>query len=277
VKAVIVIPTYNEAGNVGGLLDRLLAQAAAPWDLHALVVDDASPDGTADVAAAAGRRWAGRVEVLRRPVKTNLTDAYRAGFAHVLAGDAEAIGQMDADGSHDPSVVPAMLERLSTAELVIGSRYAPGDSRDSRDGAYRRLVSRIANQVIMRSLFRIPSTDPTSGFRLWRRAALQGIDPVRRIRARAYGIQAELALLAEASGCRVVEVPIHFTTRMAGHSKMTMGVQLRTAIEILSLPWVQSGAIAALRAQARAAAAAGLSERVANAAPDSPRHETALP
>jgi dolichol-phosphate mannosyltransferase len=269
VKAVIVIPTYNEAGNLGALLDRLLAQAAAPYELHALVVDDASPDGTADVAAAAGRRWPGRVAVLRRTAKTNLADAYRAGFAHVLAGDAEAIGQMDADGSHDPAVVPAMLERLAAADLVIGSRYAPGDGRDSRDGAYRRVVSRIANQVIMRSLFRIPITDPTSGFRLWRRAALQRIDPVRRIRARAYGIQAELALLAEASGCRVVEVPIHFTTRTTGHSKMTMAVQLRTAIEILSLPWAQSDAITALQAQARAGECATTAE--------APRRETALP
>jgi dolichol-phosphate mannosyltransferase len=271
VKTVIIIPTYNEAANLAALLDRLLAQPVEAHELHALVVDDASPDGTAEVAEAAAGRWPGRVELLRRPAKTSLTDAYRAGFARALRGVADVIGQMDADGSHDPAVVPAMLDQLASADLVIGSRYCRGESRDSRDGYYRRIVSRIANQVIMRGILRVPITDPTSGFRLWRRTALQRIDPVRRMRARAYGIQAELAVLAEASGCRIAEVPIHFGTRRAGRSKMTPAVQLRTVAEIVSLPWVQREAIASLRAQTRA------SERTAGAAVDAPRRETALP
>ena len=238
-KLVAVIPTYNEAGHLGALLDALFAQPLGSCDLHVLVVDDASPDGTADVAIAAGRRWPGRVEVMRRTAKQGLGSAYVAGFSHVLNVGADLIAQMDADGSHEPGVLPRMLAAVSQADVVVGSRYTPGDSRDSRRGRYRRAISRLGNAAVVRLLPRLPISDPTSGFRMWRRAALLRIDPARRVRSRAYGFQVEMAFLASTCGCRIAEIPIDFRERRAGRSKMTLRVQLRTIREIAALPWRQ--------------------------------------
>ena len=238
VKLVAVIPTYNEAGSLGGLIEALFAQRVAPCDLHVLVVDDASPDGTAEVAEAVGRRWPGRVDVLRRSAKRGLAAAYVAGFEHALQGGAAYVAQMDGDGSHDPRALPEMLAAIGGADLVVGSRYAPGDSRDFRQGYYRRIVSRLVNRAVVRVVPRLPISDPTSGFRLWRRAALVRVDPARRVRARAYGFQVEMAFLAATCGCRLAEIPIHFGERHSGRSKMTLGVQLRTVCEIGALTWV---------------------------------------
>jgi len=238
VKLVAVIPTYNEAGTLGALIDGLVAHCPDACELHVLVVDDASPDGTADIAAAAARRWPGRVQLLSRPVKQGLALAYVAGFARALADGADYVLQMDADGSHDPAAVPSMLAALDRADVVIGSRYAAGDGRDSRDGYYRRTISRLANRTVVRFLSPLPTSDPTSGFRLWRRDALLRIDPMRQVRARAYGFQVEMAVLAARAGCRFAEVPIHFGDRRAGRSKMTPYVQLRTTCEIVVLPWL---------------------------------------
>lgn len=233
-KLVIVIPTYNEAGALGGLLEALFAQAIAGHETHVLVVDDASPDGTADLAAAAAARWPGRLTVLRRPAKRGLASAYVAGFEAALAQGADLVAQMDADGSHDPAALPRLHAALATADVVIGSRYAPGDSQDLRRGRYRRAASHFGNQLVVRLLTSLPISDPTSGFRLWRRGALERIDPARQVRSRDYGFQVEMAVLAARAGCRIAEIPIQFRDRVAGRSKMTLAVQLRTVREILA-------------------------------------------
>src|SRR5262249_50686901 len=134
-----------------------------------------------------------------------------------------------------------LLAAIADADVVIGSRYVPDHGRDFRDGYYRRTISRLANRLVVWLIPRLRTSDPTSGFRLWRRAALQGIDPTRRARARDYGFQVEMASPAATAGCRFAEVPIHFGDRRAGRSKMTLAVQLRTTAEILSLPWVHRG------------------------------------
>ncbi len=232
-KLVVVIPTYNEAGHLGALLESLFALHLPDVELHALVVDDASPDGTAEIAAAAATRWPGRVDLVRRPAKQGLTSAYVAGFTRALASGADYVAQMDADGSHDPAELPRMLAVLGEADVVIGSRYAAGDSQDTRRGRYRRTASRIGGRLVGRVIAGLSTSDPTSGFRLWRAAALQRIDPARRLRSRDYGLQVELALLAAAGGCRSVDHPIHFAERRAGRSKMTLAVQVRTIGEIV--------------------------------------------
>ena len=236
-KIVVVIPTYNEAGYLGTLIDGLFAQRIGDGvDLHILIVDDASPDGTAEVAAAAGRRWPRRVEVLPRSGKLGLASAYASGFDHAMRGGADYIGQMDGDGSHDPSALPRMYAALAGSDLVIGSRYVPEVGGDRRVGWYRRAGSRVANLAVLRCLRQLPVRDPTSGYRLWRRAALQRVDPVHRVRSRGYGFQVETAFLAACCGCRMTEVPIEFNDRRAGRSKMTFLVQLKTVAEIAAVP-----------------------------------------
>lgn len=252
VKIVTVIPTYNEAGNVGALIDALLAQPFAGHSMEVLIVDDASPDGTADRAAAAGGRWPGRVEVLRRRRKDGLSAAYVAGFERALESGAGCIVQMDADGSHDPATIAPMIDALAAADVVIGSRYAPGNSLDSRAGWYRRAISRLGNRTIAQLLPLHGVSDPTSGFRAWRREALLQIDPRRRLRSHAYGLQVEMAFLAASQGCRIAEIPIHFCDRRTGRSKMTLAVQLQTIWEIASLAIGRGAATGARRQRVEA-------------------------
>jgi dolichol-phosphate mannosyltransferase len=267
VKLVAVIPTYNEAENLGGLIEALFSQRIDPYDLHVLVVDDASPDGTAEVAKAAGRRWPGRVEVLQRPAKQGLALAYLAGFERALESDAALVVQMDGDGSHDPGALRQMLAAIEDADLVVGSRYAPGNSQDFRAGYYRRTISRLVNRSVVGLIPRLPTSDPTSGFRLWRREALLCIDPVRRLRARAYGLQVEMTFLAATCGCRIAEIPIHFGERLSGRSKMTLAVQLRTVCEIAALTWVHRDAVPAAHLSAETE---GQESRIATAPQDLP-------
>ena len=239
-KLVAVIPTYNEADHLGALLEQLFAQPLSPATLHVLVVDDGSPDGTAAIADAAARRWPGRIAVLRRAAKQGLASAYVAGIDRALQDGAELILQMDADGSHEPAALPRLLAAIADADLAIGSRYAAGDSRDFRD-RYHGAVSRWVNRAVGRCLPHLAVRDTTSGFRLWRRAALLRIDAGRAVRTRDYGFQVEMTVLAAAAGCRLVEVPIHFQERHAGTSKMTLPVQLHTAWEIAGVAWRQRG------------------------------------
>ncbi|MGH7790326.1 MAG: glycosyltransferase, partial [Candidatus Binatia bacterium] len=175
-----------------------------------------------------------RLAVLRRPAKQGLASAYVAGFSAALAQGADLVAQMDADGSHDPAALPQLYAALAEADVVIGSRYAPGDSQDLRRGRYRRAASHLGNQLVVRLLTSLPISDPTSGFRLWRRSALERIDPAHQVRSRDYGFQVEMAVLAARAGCRIAEIPIQFRDRVAGRSKMTLAVQLRTVREILA-------------------------------------------
>ncbi len=226
-RAVVVIPTYNERETLPDIARAVLGLAGG-W--HLLIVDDNSPDGTgaiADELAAADPR----VDVLHRKHKEGLGPAYIAGFGHVLAeGRFEFVAQMDADFSHDPNDLPRLLSALRDADLAIGSRYVSGGRTEGWD--FRRRVLSAGGNAYVRAVLGVPVHDITAGFRAWRRTSLEAID-LSAVRTRGYGFQIEMALRALRTGCRVVEVPICFTERRAGQSKMSGSI----VAEALVLPW----------------------------------------
>ena len=224
-RAIVVLPTYNERDALPLSLAGILRQ---PGEFRVLVVDDNSPDGTGELADRLARENPGRVEVLHRPRKEGLGRAYAEGFARALADGAELVFQMDADLSHDPDSLPALrapLER-GEADLVLGSRYVPGGGT-SGWGLGRRLLSRWGS-FYARNLLRLPLRDLTGGFKGWRRDLLAVVDP-QAAGARGYIFLVETTLRAVRAGARVREVPILFTERVEGVSKMTLGVAFEAA------------------------------------------------
>jgi dolichol-phosphate mannosyltransferase len=218
--AWIVVPTYNEAENLGPLVAAL--RETAP-DARVLVVDDGSPDGTGELADALAARD-GAVEVLHRPGKAGLGLAYVSGFAHALAAGAGYVVEMDADLSHDPRDVPRLLERAQAgADLVLGSRYVPGGGVQDWD-LLRRTISRGGCRYA-RTVLGVPIRDLTGGFKCFRAAALTAID-FETVRSQGYAFQVELTYRALARGLRVEEVPITFRERTAGESKMSARIAL---------------------------------------------------
>jgi dolichol-phosphate mannosyltransferase len=217
VKGLVILPTYNEAGTITEVVERVLASTP---DVDVLIVDDNSPDGTGDIAdrLAAGEP---RVEVMHRPGKGGLGPAYLAGFALGLARDYDALIEMDSDLSHDPADVARLLAGASSADLVIGSRYVPGGDTLNWS-AFRRRLSR-AGTLYAKTLLGLPLSDATSGFRCYRRAVLEAI-PLGEIHSEGYAFQIELAWRAWTMGFRTVEIPIVFTERREGASKMSRAI-----------------------------------------------------
>jgi dolichol-phosphate mannosyltransferase len=225
----LILPTYNEAENIGPFVravDAVLARAV-PGGHRILVVDDNSPDGTGEIAVALADELEA-VEVLRRPGKGGLGPAYLAGFAAALAGDAGFILEMDSDFSHDPEDLPRLLKAAEHADLVVGSRYVPGGGV-IHWGLFRRAVSRVGCWYAQRVLG-LGVRDLTGGFKCFRRAVLETID-LPSVRSTGYAFQVELTYRACEAGYRVAEVPIVFHERRAGHSKMSA----RIAIEAIWL------------------------------------------
>ena len=214
-RPIVVLPTYNESENIARLLHAI---RAASGDIEVLVVDDGSPDGTADLARATGIDVGG-VRVLERAGKDGLGSAYRAGFSQVLAEGYDVVVSMDADLSHDPAVIPEMLRLIDAgADAVIGSRYVPGGG--TTDWPVRRqLLSRWGN-AYTRWVLRLPTGDCTSGFRAYRAGALAAIDPATT-GAEGYAFLTELVRRLVRQGYRVVETPIIFRDRTRGKSKMS--------------------------------------------------------
>jgi dolichol-phosphate mannosyltransferase len=226
----VVLPTYNEAQNLDGIVDAILT--ALPG-ANLLVVDDASPDGTGRLADALVARDP-RVSVLHRAAKEGLGRAYIDGFHAVLARGAGRVVQMDADWSHAPESLPALVGGLERADLVIGSRYTTGGG--VRDwGVLRRLVSR-GGSVFARLVLRLQPHDLTGGFKAWRRATLEVID-WQRVHSGGYVFQIETTYLASRAGARVIEVPIVFRDRQVGMSKMSRSIILEALIVVLRLRW----------------------------------------
>ncbi len=213
----MVVPTYDEADNLAWLVARILASVP-----HAdvLVVDDSSPDGTGAIADRMAAEEP-RIQVLHRPTKEGLGKAYLAGFRWALAHDYDVIGEIDADGSHQPEQLPQLLAALEDADLVIGSRWVPGGS--VTNWAFtRELLSRGGN-LYTRLLLGIHVRDATAGYRLFRRTTLEKID-LDDVSSYGYVFQADLAFRTLRAGLRVVEVPIEFVERVRGDSKMTRDV-----------------------------------------------------
>jgi dolichol-phosphate mannosyltransferase len=213
-RCLVVIPTYNEAGNIELVLDRV--RASAPT-LDVLVVDDGSPDGTGELADRVAAHD-DSVHVLHRTAKAGLGAAYVAGFGWGLARDYDVLIEMDADGSHLPEQLPRLLDALPEADLVLGARWVPG-GRVVNWPRRRMLLSRGGN-IYTRLALGLPLHDATGGFRAFRRPALEkiGLDDVT---SQGYCFQIDLARRTVSAGFRVVEVPITFVEREIGESKMS--------------------------------------------------------
>lgn len=221
---MVVVPTYDERETIGATVRAVLGRPVAA---DVLVVDDSSPDGTADVVRALAAEQPGRVELLVRPAKEGLGRAYVDAFTRVLDQHAyDVVVQMDADGSHDPADVDrlvAALDAAGGADLALGSRYVPGGAVADWS-AGRRLLSRGGN-LYARVLLGLGVADLTGGFKAWRSDLLGGID-VASLASDGYVFQIETTLRAARAGARVVEVPITFRDRQAGTSKMSPRIAL---------------------------------------------------
>jgi dolichol-phosphate mannosyltransferase len=221
VRATICLPTYNERANLENIL-RALRPLLRPGD-RVLVIDDNSPDGTGEIADRLSAEL-GFVDVLHRERKQGLGPAYLAGFEHALATDAELILEMDCDFSHDPADVPRLIAAAEAgADLVLGSRYVRGGGV-GQWGFVRRAISRGAS--LYTALFlRMGVKDPTGGFKCFRRPVLEQLD-LDAITAKGYAFQIETTYRAKRAGFSVVELPIRFVDRTAGHSKMSRTIVL---------------------------------------------------
>ena len=216
-KIVVLIPTYNERENISPIVSRL--RAAVP-EADVLILDDNSPDGTgvvADGLAAAD----GQVRVLHRKNKEGLGAAYLAGFAWALERGYDVLVEMDADGSHQPEQLPSLLMALADADVVLGSRWAPGGSVVNWP-IHRKALS-VGGNVFVRVLLGMPIGDATGGFRAYRASALRTLD-LQEVASQGYCFQVDLAWRAIRAGLSVVEVPITFVERTIGDSKMSQGI-----------------------------------------------------
>jgi dolichol-phosphate mannosyltransferase len=230
----LIIPTYNEAEN----LERIVAaagaelQRAVPGGFRILVVDDHSPDGTGEIADRLADE--DTIEVLHRPGKSGLGQAYLAGFTHAMAHGAEMLIEMDADFSHDPAYLPSLIEASHTADLVLGSRYVPGGGVKDW-GLLRQLISR-GGGAYARLMLGVSVRDLTGGFKCIRRQVLESIDLP--------SVRAEGTYRAILAGFTVVEVPIVFADREAGTSKMSARIALEAFLRVPALKREAAAALA---------------------------------
>jgi glycosyltransferase involved in cell wall biosynthesis len=230
VLVVAVVPTYNEATTLPIVVERLRAEVPG---LRILVVDDASPDGTADVAR--GLAAAGDLDLLVRKTKLGLGSAYRHGFTGALGQGADVCVQIDADLSHDPAVLPALLANVEHgADLAIGSRYVPGGSTENWSWQ-RRWLSRWGNRYAA-GVLGLAVNDATAGYRAYRADVLRRID-FGSVAAEGYGFQIEMTHRVVRAGGRIVEFPIRFQDRAAGESKLSRGI-VREATGLVGRLWL---------------------------------------
>ena len=234
-STLIILPTYNEADNLRPMAERLLAMKQA---LEVLVVDDNSPDGTGNIADSLAKANE-RLHVLHREEKDGLGRAYCAGFAWALERDYEFIFEMDCDFSHDPDEIPRFIEKSDAedAGLVLGSRYCEGIR--VINWPISRLLLSLAAAKYVKIITGMPFSDPTGGFKCFRRSALLSIN-LDRVRANGYSFQVELTHILWRTGHKVAEVPIIFTDRFIGTSKMS-GKIVREAIWMVWRLWLQNG------------------------------------
>jgi dolichol-phosphate mannosyltransferase len=230
--AWLVLPTYNEAENIGPLVRAAIPQLASTGMAHQiLIVDDNSPDGTGTIADGLAAEF-DAVQVLHRARKEGLGRAYLAGFATALAAGATRVLEMDSDFSHDPADLPRLLAAADAADLVLGSRYVPGGGV-TEWGLLRRALSR-GGSTYARLVLGVPVRDLTGGFKCFNRRVLEGVD-LGGIRADGYGFQIELTYRAVQAGFTVAEVPIRFRERRVGTSKMTARIALEAVWKVPAL------------------------------------------
>jgi dolichol-phosphate mannosyltransferase len=225
-KIGIVIPTYNESENLPKLLSAIFT---LPLDLSVLIVDDDSPDGTGRLADELTRTYR-KLAVLHRSGKLGLASACSQGFRYFLDKKMEAIGQMDGDFSHDPSMLVTMSERLETCDMVLGSRYVKEGRVDVHWSFWRRRLSASGN-FYANTILGTSIQDVTSGYRLWRSETLRDM-PLDRIRSNGYVFQIEMAYLAHCLKYKINEIPIHFAERQNGRSKMSLQILVEAVLRV---------------------------------------------
>ncbi len=230
-KTTVVVPTYNERENLSMLVGLLAALDIE--NLHVLVVDDNSPDGTGKVADELADIGPIPVTVLHRTEKNGLGRAYVAGMTQALAEGADIVIQMDADLSHPASVIPTMIDTLTStdAAVVLGSRYVPGGAVASDWPWHRKALSAWANFYV-NVILRLKVKDATAGFKAWHAKTLLAID-VESVQSNGYAFQVEMNYRTVRRGFKIAEVPIEFEERNEGESKMSLSVQLESAL----VPW----------------------------------------
>jgi dolichol-phosphate mannosyltransferase len=231
-KTVVVIPTYNEADNLTEMAKELFALGID--GLEILVVDDASPDGTGDVAEELTQTYPGCVHVIHRSGKLGLGTAYIEGFKWAISQGAEYVMQMDADFSHSPAYIHKFMEEITNYDVVVGSRYVQGGQLDERWGWGRWFLSWWANSVWVRVILGVKTKDATAGFKCWRRSALEKVN-LDQIRSNGYVFQVEMCYVAERRGLRIKEIPIYFEDRRIGMSKMSGRVKLEAALRVFEI------------------------------------------
>lgn len=230
-RALVIIPTYNEADNIQSVLQRVLSQ---PGPIDVLVVDDSSPDGTPAMVLETQERHPGRVHLLERPAKMGLGTAYLFGFHFALNQGYVYICEMDADLSHNPEDLPKLIApvREGTADLAVGSRYIHGVR--VIDWPLSRLILSYGAGIYTRTITRLPIQDVTAGFKCYHRRVLEAID-LERVRSNGYSFQIEMKYRTWKAGFRLVEIPIVFTERTEGQSKMSKAIVREAALKVWEL------------------------------------------
>jgi dolichol-phosphate mannosyltransferase len=233
-KLIIVVPTYNEAENLPELVSQL-------WELpipqvKVLIVDDASPDGTGEIANRLSIKRPNQLSVIHRKGKLGLGSAYITGFKHALQENPYAIAQMDADFSHSPKYLPEFIDQLTEADVILGSRYVPGGKLDERWGIGRLFLSWFGN-FYARTILGLKLRDVTGGFRMWKSETLKGM-PLDAVRSDGYVFQVEMAYIANRLGYQLVESPIYFEDRRIGKSKMSLRIQIEAAFRVWQIKFL---------------------------------------
>jgi dolichol-phosphate mannosyltransferase len=231
-KSIVVVPTYNEADNIAAFTAAVFGLDLP--GLNILVVDDESPDGTGEIADSLAAQ-VDRLHVMHRSGLRGLGRAYVDGFHWALDHGFDRIVQMDADFSHSPHYIPAMLEKSNECDVVVGSRYVPGGSLDQQWETGRVFLSAWAN-FYARRILRLQVRDATAGFKCWTRHALEVIQ-LDRVHSNGYVFQVEMAYLSQKLNLRVLEIPIYFEDRRIGQSKMSIPVKLEAAWRTWQVGW----------------------------------------
>lgn len=237
-KFLVVIPTYNEAENLQSMISALFSLPIE--DLHILIVDDNSPDGTGGLTETIKRDHPAGLDVLHRTGKLGLGTAYITGFKYGLENGYDLIGQMDADFSHPPEKLVELVKAVRDgADLALGSRYIPGGSLDRNWPLWRKFLSGFGNYY-SRTILKLSIRDVTGGFRVWNRNMLERM-PLDQIKSNGYVFQVEMMYVASKLGCKTVEIPIYFADRKLGSSKMSFWIQVEAAIKVWRLPGIHKG------------------------------------